>query len=437
MKIGYLMQAGAANMLVQPLSGPCNHVKHVCQELEALGHQVQILMNLDGQLWHSTDLEHYRPVNITHMERGVLKLLQRMVRRTQSTLQLPYAALFDALWFAQACSQLLGDCDLFYERMGWMGYGGALAARRLKIPLVIEVNGDHLDEMQMLGVEPHGGQKWLSMHLMRWMTGQSAHVVTTGDGWRKRFVERWPVAPEAVSAIENGSELVTLLKREALRAFTDNTVNHTVNHTVNPINRDIRLVYVGGFETWHGISVLLRALARARQQGAPVSLYLIGAGPEQRNIEQQIEALQLQQVVTLTGFVDIHQLADYLAQADVGLCPYCGRVEYSGLKLLDYKAAGLATIASGANGQPIVVRHGVTGLIVPPCDEEALCQAIVQLSADHALRRQMGQTARSEAEEQHSWRHTAQRLDTIFQQVVNKRPVYYANGKQAPTAIGR
>ena len=264
---------------------------------------------------------------------------------------------------------------------------------------------------------------------MRWMTGQTAHVVATGDGWRKRFVERWPVAPEMVSAVENGSELVTLLRREELRAFTENANNHA-------LNSDIRLVYVGGFETWHGISVLLRALARARQQGAPVSLYLIGAGPEQANIEQQIEELHLQQAVTLTGFVDIHQLGAYLAQADIGLCPYCGRVEYSGLKLLDYKGAGLATIASGANGQPIVVRHGVTGLIVPPCDEEALCQAIVQLSSDHPLRQQMGQTARIEAEEHHSWRQTAQRLDAIFQQVVNRRPAYYANGKQAPATIG-
>lgn len=433
MKIGYLMQAGAANMLAQPLSGPCNHVKHVCQELEALGHTVQILMNLDGQLWHSTDLEHYTPVTIPRMERGALKLFQRMVRRTQSALQLPYAALFEALWFAQACSQVVGDCDLFYERMGWMGYGGAIAARRLAIPLVLEVNGDHLDEMQMLGMAPQGGQKWLSLRLMRWMTGQSAHVVTTGDGWRQRFVERWPVAPEAVSAVENGSELVTLLGREQLRAFTESASKQASN---GDNTRDIRLVYVGGFETWHGIRVLLCALAAARRRGAPVSLYLIGAGPEQANIEQQIEDLHLQQAVTLTGFVDIQQLGAYLAQADIGLCPYCGRVEYSGLKLLDYKAAGLATIASGANGQPIVVRHGVTGLIVPPCDEEALCQAIVQLSSDHPLRRQMGQTARIEAEEQHSWRHTAQRLDAIFQQVVNRHPTYYASSKQAPAAIG-
>lgn len=424
MKIGYLMQAGAADMLAQPLSGPGNHVKQVCQELVALGHDVQVLMNLKGQLWHSADLQHYQPLTVTQMERGALKLLQSAIRRTQATLQLPYAALFEAIWFAQACRQTLGDCDLFYERMGWMGYGGTLAARQLQIPLMLEVNGDHLDEMQMLGMAPQGGQKWLSLRLMRWMTRQAAHIVTTGDGWRNRFLERWPVAPTRVSAVENGSELVTLLRREQLRAFA-------------PQERKaaIRLVYVGGFESWHGIAVLLRALAQARHQGVPVVLSLIGAGSERSNLERQIQELQLQSAVTLTGFVDIHQLGAYLAQADIGLCPYCGRVEYSGLKLLDYKAAGLATIASGANRQPTVLRHGVTGLITPPCAETALCAAIVELSQNHELRRQMGQTARCEAEEEHSWHSTAQRLDAIFKAVTTERRSHYPTSGQSATVI--
>lgn len=404
MKLGYLMQTGVANMLARPLSGPSQHVHQVCQELRALGHDVQILMQWEGQLWRSTDLQHYVP--LVRRERGALPLLQRLMGRAQSTFHLPYAAFFEAARFAQACRQWLGDCDLFYERMGWMGYGGALAARWLGIPLVLEVNGDHWAELQYLGVAPQGLQKWLALRLMRWMTQQAAHVVTTGDGWRTRFLERWPVAPTKVSTVENGSALVSLLQRAQLRAFTE------PGQTA-----EVKLVYAGGFEPWHGLGVLLRAVAQARQQGAPVALTLLGAGPEQAAIARQIAELDLQPVVTLTGFVDLHRLGAHLAAADIGLCPYCGRVEYSGLKLLDYKAAGLATIASGAQGQPAVLRHGVTGLIVPPCDEAQLTEAILALSFNQEERRAMGRQARQEAEAHHHWRHTAQRLDMILQHV--------------------
>lgn len=417
MKIGYLMQTGAANMLARPLSGPGHHVHQVCQELGALGHEVQLLLQWQGQLWRSTDLQHYTPVEVVRMERGPVKLLQRAIGRVQTTWSLPYAALFEAVRFAQACRQWLGDCDLFYERMGWMGYGGALAARWQKIPLVLEVNGDHLTELQTLGVMPHGIQKVVALQLMHWMTGQVAHVVTTGDGWRSRFLERWPLAPHQVSSVDNGSALVSLLRREQLRAFREPCPSEV-----------IKLVYVGGFEAWHGIGVLLRAVAQARQQGASIALTLFGSGPEQETIERQIAEYGLEAAVTLAGFVDMQTLASHLADADIGLCPYCGRVEYTGLKLLDYKAAGLATIASGGQGQPALLRHGVTGLIVPPCNATALTQAIVALSSRHEERRAMGRQARQEAETSHHWRHTAQRLEVIFQQITT------AYGKQVKSS---
>lgn len=410
MKIGYLMQTGVANMLANPLSGPSQHVYQVCHELNALGHEVQILMDWQGQLWRSTDLQHYTPLGRVRLEQGGGRLAQRLIGRLQATLHLPYAAFFEAARFAQACRQWLGECELFYERMGWMGYGGALAARSMGIPLVLEVNGDHWTELQYLGAAPHGLQKWLALRLMRWMTQQAAHVVTTGDGWRTRFLERWPVAPAKVSSVENGSALVNLLQRAQLRAFAEPKKTAVV-----------QLVYAGGFEPWHGLTVLLRAVAQARQQGAPVALTLLGAGPEQAALERQIAELHLQQVVTLAGFVDIHTLGTHLANADIGLCPYCGRVEYAGLKLLDYKAAGLAIIASGAHGQPAVLRHGITGLIVPPCQEAQLTEAILSLSFNHEERRAMGRQARQEAEADHHWRHTAQRLDTIFQQVIRRQ----------------
>ena len=422
MKIGYLMQTGAANLLVRPLSGPSNHVKHVCQELAGLGHEVSLLMKVEGDFWYSTDLEHFTPVSVPQPASRVRTWSQRLIQRTQSALHLPYAAYFEARHFAQACQQVMGDCDLFYERMGWMAYGGALTARRLGVPLVIEVNGDQWQELQILGVAPKGLQKWLALRLMRWMIHSTAHVVATGDGWRTSFIERWGLAPAKVSAVENGSELVTLLRRDQLRAFAE-----------KPADEAVTLVYVGAFEPWHGLSVLLKAIASARQQGAAVKLHLLGAGPEQANLERQVQELNLQAVVSMPGFVHIQTMAAYLAQADIGVCPYCGRVEYSGLKLLDYKAAGLATIASGANGQPVVLRQGVTGLIVPPCDEEQLSAAIVELCRNHDLRRQMGRTARMEAEEQHSWRNTAQRLDTIFQPLTKRQRMYYQEG--APSSV--
>jgi len=407
MKIGYLLQAGAPNMQAQPRSGPAAHVWHVCHELQGLGHQVRLLGAAAGRIWCSDDLQTYRPV-VTPLDRGVRRGLESIVRRTQRELHLPYLHLFDSLHFAAACRQELAECDLLYERMGWMGYGGALASLRSGQPLILEVNGDHLSEYEMTGAAPKGLQRAASLRLMRWATRQAAWVIATGEGWRRRFLERWPVDPQRVTVVENGSEVVDLLARGDLANF----------QSPPDVQAPLRLAYLGAFEPWHGLPVLLEALAQVAARGMAVHLDIIGDGSVRPQMEELVARHALTPCVTFHGFLPIAPAAQILGRAEIGLSPYCGRVEYSGLKLLDYKAAGLATIASGANGEPPVLRHGQTGWIVPPCDTDQLAAAILTLGADADLRRRIGQAARYEAETQHSWRCTAEQLQAIFEQVV-------------------
>jgi glycosyltransferase involved in cell wall biosynthesis len=141
---------------------------------------------------------------------------------------------------------------------------------------------------------------------------------------------------------------------------------------------------------------------------------MIGSGDGFSEAKQLAAKLNLNGELTLTGHLGQAQYAPLLAGADVGLAPYVGWPEFSGLKVLDYKAAGLATIASGINGHPPTLKNGETGLIVPPGDVAALTDAIVRLCSDSTVRRQMGQSARREAEVVHGWEQTAERLEQLF-----------------------
>lgn len=407
------MQAGVPDIREDPSSGPANHVKHVVRELQALGHQVRVVSLMDGLFWATEDLEHYRPVQLMRAAETLWLYGEKAVRRIQSTFGIPYAAYFESVRFAQACVQELAGFDLLYERMGWMGYGGAMASKRLSIPWVLEVNGDHLDELASLDIAPSGLQRLLSIWLMGRAVNRATHIVAAGDGWRQRFIERWGVDEGRISVVENGSELVELLAPARLR--TNRTLQLPTNGSMAADR--VNVVYIGAFEPWHGVTTLIKAARLTRDRQADIHIHLIGSGSEESQIRELIDELDLEENVTLHGYMAQNQLAEILLKAEIGVCPYLERANFSGLKILDYKAAGLATLASGRDGQPSVLRHGETGWIVPPGDEQALADALTNLVENPEQRIAMGQTARVEAETAHKWCHTAQQLETIFHSI--------------------
>jgi starch synthase len=65
-------------------------------------------------------------------------------------------------------------------------------------------------------------------------------------------------------------------------------------------------------------------------------------------------------------------------------------------------ACGTPVVASRVGGIPELVDDGVTGLLVPPGDADALADAIVALLGDPARRAQMGEHARERAVEEYS-----------------------------------
>jgi glycosyltransferase involved in cell wall biosynthesis len=407
-KIAYLLEQDV-EVRQAPYDGPGTHVREVAQALRRRGHQVRLLARLEGRLWRSDDLLTFTPVEVPLFDRGPLRLLERAVRRVQYELQLPYAAFFESQRFARACQQELGGYDLLYERMSWFDYGGALASRRLNVPLILECNGDHLADLEAKGIAPRGWQRRLSLALMSRAVRQAAHVVVSGDGWRDAFLRRWPTDGARVTTVENGTELVRLLARERLRAFGPEADEE----------RPVTLAYLGGFQPWQGVPILLRALAGLKDE-LPLHLVLIGSGPGMDEARELARQLGLAGTVTFTGRLAQGDYAALLADADIGVAPYCDWPEYSGLKLFDYKAAGLAIIGSGENGHPRSLEHGRTGWIVPPCDEQALRAAIGALAQDSALRRKMGRAARIDAEAAHGWEQTSQKIEQIMNAVASR-----------------
>lgn len=92
-----------------------------------------------------------------------------------------------------------------------------------------------------------------------------------------------------------------------------------------------------------------------------------------------------------------------LASFDIGLMPLVDDIwtrGKGGYKLLQYMAAGVASVASPVGINTEIIRHGTNGLLAP--DIERWSDAISMLMADPALRERIGRSGRLTVEEDYS-----------------------------------
>ena len=186
---------------------------------------------------------------------------------------------------------------------------------------------------------------------------------------------------------------------------TPNGVNTARVRPVTPAPADDGppvVVFVGTLKPWHGVEDLLTAATLAT---VPWRLRLIGDGPVRAAVEQAVAEHGLD--VELVGAVSPEQVPDALEGALVAVAPYPERDDhyFSPLKVYEYGAAALPTIATRIGQIPSVVLDGQTGVLVPPSDPAALAAAIDELVADPARAARLGAAARTLMETEHSWDH--------------------------------
>lgn len=91
------------------------------------------------------------------------------------------------------------------------------------------------------------------------------------------------------------------------------------------------------------------------------------------------------------------------------------------ISILEAMAARLPVVATRVGGVPEVVLDGVTGLLVPPRDPQALAGAIVRLLGDPELRRRMGQAGRERVREHFSVDQMVRRTEALYEELLKEK----------------
>lgn len=272
--------------------------------------------------------------------------------------------------------------------------GGSAAARIARVPHVW-----HVREIYT------GFDRWWPAYRRLLTTADAIPCVSRAT--REQFSGLGPatVLHDGLAVVPHRADRAT--SRAALRLPADATV----------------LAVLGRISGWKGQDVAVRALADpALRDRSDVVLVLAGnawRGEErhERELYELAGRLGLRDRVVHVGFRE--DVDTVYGAADVVVVPSKQPDPFPNAAL-EAAAAGCCVVASGHGGLPEMLRHGRTGILVPPADPVALAEALAGLVDDPARRDALGGAAAVDVNERFSTTRMLERVQSLYDLLVSR-----------------
>lgn len=166
-----------------------------------------------------------------------------------------------------------------------------------------------------------------------------------------------------------------------------------------------KMFFFGRVDAYKGIDHLVEAYAIARNINPNIELDIIGFGPLKPNVLRRIEELGIGRV---NRYVKDSEVKQAIADHGLLILPYTSATQ-SGVAALAL-GNGLPCIATRVGALAEQIIDGRNGIIVPPCDPQALANAMLTVAEDERLAQRMADEAVRVGQEDYSWSYIGKRL---------------------------
>ncbi|GAA2424400.1 hypothetical protein GCM10010191_40890 [Actinomadura vinacea] len=300
--------------------------------------------------------------------------------------------------------------------------------RRHGLPVVYEVRG--FLEDSWLSRDPAHSESddfyRLTRELETRRMAEADAVVTLGEAMRAEIAGRG-IDPSKIFTVPNGVD----------EGFLEPLPDAARTRAELGLREGVPVVgLTSSFYGYEGIDTLIDAAALLRAAGTPVTLLLVGDGPELGALMRRAADHGLpvddrrsgtgagparagghDAQVVFTGRVPMRSVRQYHAVLDVFAVPrrsdrVCQLV--TPLKPIEAMAGGIPVIASDVNALREIVEPGVTGTLTLPEDAEAWANSLAELIYSPDRCRKIGQAAQEWVRAERTWRSVAARYRDAY-----------------------
>lgn len=286
------------------------------------------------------------------------------------------------------------------------------------------------DVIHVQGLRMHSVGRWLARKLNRPYVITMHHVLTNRDRLRidprtcAKIVATSDEIRESVIANARVPNSMVALIRNGVVTPSDAGTREILGHSHRAV-----IGTAGPLEAGQGLSRFIRAIPRILAEGpAPLAggslspeFLIAGAGPDERHLRELARDLGVQSKTTFVS--NLYDFSESLSAMDV----FCLPVERAGMgvTMLQAMACGVPVIATDVGDVSQVITDGITGLIIPPADEDAIVKAVSSLLKDVGRARRIGQAGASLIRDRYP-------LNNMLSDMLN----VYREAKAAGTSLG-
>ena len=228
------------------------------------------------------------------------------------------------------------------------------------------INYDSFDEFQ---INSHGLHLEIAKFSRGW-TATKADLVITPSEHLSKVVQNWGVNPKNLRVIYNGTNLSNeIVKRK------------------NEENK-IKLITVGRLAPWKNIDSIIHAMSILKKSGIDLLLYIVGSGPLEKELKEQVIDLQMTDEIIFTGQKNKDELKEYYLNSDI----YIQASGYEGLPhvLLEAINYDLNIISTPIGGSNEILKDGENGFVLELIngkkpDPKKLNEIVVQVIENNNL----------------------------------------------------
>lgn len=280
--------------------------------------------------------------------------------------------------------------------------------KRLGLPVVYEVRAFWEDAAVDHGTTLENSARYLlSRRLETWALKRADHVTTICDGLRGDMIARG-IPPHKVTVIPNAVDI------DAFSVGDEPDV--ALKAKLGLAGRTV-VGFIGSFYAYEGLDLMVAALQGILQLMPEVRLLLVGGGPQEQALKEQVTAQGLADKVVFTGRVPHQEVQRYYDLIDVLAYPrYSMRLTelVTPLKPLEAMAQGRMLVASDVGGHRELIRHDETGVLFRAGSAQSLADSLLGLLAHRERWPDLRRAARQFVERERNWAASVERYRAVY-----------------------